>query len=293
MSQFEAQSFVMSEVFPSDLCALISLSNFFAIPRPFHPPRKNLASARKNLASATAGALAYQKNTYILFQNFGNPRAFPPPPRKNLASATAVAPARQKIANIFSPIFAIFRPFHPPHKNFANATAGSPACQKIAYILFPTFCNPPALHPPSKNSASATGRHLRVKKLRTFFLQFLQSFGLSSERYRGGTCVSENCLYLVSKILTILQPFHPPRKNLASATAGAPACQKIACILFPTFLQSRGPSTHPVKIWRALPWGHLRVRKLHAFFQNFDNARAFPPPPRRNLASATAGALAF
>ena len=37
MSQFEAQGFVMSEVFASDLCALISLSNFFCIP-PALPP---------------------------------------------------------------------------------------------------------------------------------------------------------------------------------------------------------------------------------------------------------------
>ena len=119
-------------------------------------------------------------------------------------------------------------------------------------------------------------------------------------------------MHFVSTILTIPQPFHPPRKNwralppgapacqkiayilfqtfwqsnLASATAGAPSCQKLHTFYFQLFLQSPGPSTHPVKIWRALPRGHLRVRTLHTFnSENFGNPRAFPPPPRKNLTS--------
>ena len=96
-------------------------------------------------------------------------------------------------------------------------------------------------------------------------------------------------LISLSNFFAILRPFHPPRKNLASAPARAPAFQKIACILFQQFWQSPSPSTHPVKIRQALPRWHLRIKKLHTFyFQNFGNPRAFPPPPRKNLASATA-----
>ena len=252
------------------------VSTLLTIPQPFHPPRKNLASA-------TAGAPACQKIAYILFptflqspgpsthpvkvwralprghlrvrklhtscfQNFGNPRAFPPPPRKNwralpqghlrvrklhtfvfqkcwqsnLASATAGHLRVKNCIQIISKILAIPQPFPSPRKNLV-------ACQKLHAFYFQLFCSPgPCTHPVKIWRALPRG-HLRVRKLRTFFLQFLQSFGPSSERYRGGTCVSENCMHFVSKILTILELFH----------------------------------LHPVEIWRALPLGDLRVRKMH------------------------------
>ena len=92
------------------------------------------------------------------------------------------------------------------------------------------------------------------------------------------------------------QPFHPPRKNLASATAGALACQKIAYIFFSKILAILELfHLHPVKIWRALPRGHLRVRKMYKFHtcysEIFAILRPFHPP-HKNFASATAGALA-
>ena len=191
----------MSEVFASDLCALISLSNFFAIPRPFHPPRKNLASA-------PARAPAYQKIACILVQQFWQS----PSPSTHPVKIWQALPRW----HFWFPGLCIHPVFLKFGERYREGTCVSENCDHFFY----NFCNPSA----------------------------------SSERYRGGTCVSENCIHLVSKILAVPQPFvskncmhfisnlfaipkplHPPRKNLASATAGAPACQKIACILFPKF----------------------------------------------------------
>ena len=136
---------------------------------------------------------------------------------------------------------------------------------------FQNFGNPRAFPPPPrKNWRALPQGHLCQKIAYICISKMLATqFG---ERYRGGTCVSKkciNCIHVIFEIFAILRPFHPPRKNLASATAGAPACQKIAYILLLTFLQSPGPSTHPVKVWRALPRGHLRVRKFRTFFLQF------------------------
>ena len=191
------------------------------------------------------------------FQNFGNPRAFPPPPRKNWR---ALPQGHLRVRKLHRFVFQKY------WQSFAY--------QKIAYILFPKCWQSPGPSPHPEKIWQALPRGLlRVKKLHAlyfqlfwspgpcthpvkiwralprgyregtcvsencehFFLQFLQSFGPSSERYRGGTCVSENCIHVVSKILAILQPFHPPRKNLASATAGAPACQKLHAFYFQLF----------------------------------------------------------
>ena len=172
----------MSEVFASDLCALISLSNFFAIPRPFHPPRKNLASA-------PGRAPAFQKIACILVQQFWQS----PSPSTHPVKIWQALPRW----HFWSPGLCIHLVFSKFGERYREGTCVSENCDHFFY----NFCNPSA----------------------------------SSERYCGGTCVSENCIHLVSKILAVPQPFHPPRKNLASATAGAPACQKIATSCFQNF----------------------------------------------------------
>ena len=214
---------------------------------------------------------------------------------------------------LFLKFFQSFGPSTHPAKIWRALPRGHLRIKELHTFYFQLLCNPPAFHPlprghlrvrklhtfnsenfgnprafpppPRKNLTSLRG-HLRLKKMHAFCFQNFgnpEAFPLPPRKnWRAlppeATCVSENCMHLVSKILAILQPFHPPRKNLASATAGAPACQKIAYILFPTFLQSPGPSTHPVKVWRALPRGHLRVRKLHtSCFQNFGSPPALPP----------------
>ena len=139
------------------------------------------------------------------------------------------------------------------------------------------FGNPRAFPPPPRKNLTSLRWHLRVKKMHAFCCQNFgnpRAFPLPPRKnWRALPPGAPAC----QKIAYILfQTFW--QSNLASATAGAPACQKIAYILFPTFLHSPGPSTHPVKVWRALPRGHLRVRKLHtSCFQNFGSPPALPP----------------
>ena len=123
------------------------------------------------------------------------------------------------------------------------------------------FGNPRAFPPPPRKNLTSLRGHLRVKKMHAFCFQnygnprafplppargtcvsencihFLSNilaiqFG---ERYRGGTCVSKNCIHFISNFFAIPRPFHPPRKSLASATAGAPACQKLHTSRFQNF----------------------------------------------------------
>ena len=127
----------------------------------------------------------------------------------------------------------------------------SKKCMHFAFKIL-AILEPFHSHPVKIGERSRQG-HLRVRKLHTFYFKH---FGNPIWRAlpRGHLRV-KNCIHFISNFFAIPRPFHPPRKSLASATAGAPACQKIAYILFPKFWQSPSPSTHPVKIWRALPRG--------------------------------------
>ena len=134
----------------------------------FGNPRAFPPPPRKNLTSLR-GHLRVKKIHAFCFQNFGNPRAFPLPPRKNWRALPPGAPACQKIACI------LFQTFW--QSNLASATAGAPACQKFHTFYFQLFCNPPALQPTPKKIG---------------------------KRYRGGTCVSKNCMHFISNF------FRPP-----------------------------------------------------------------------------------
>ena len=136
--------------------------------------------------------------------------------------------------------FLVPRPLHSSRKNLASATAGASACQKIACIFAKilSILELFHLHPVEIWRALPRG-HLRVKKM-------------------------INCIHVIFEICAILRPFHPPRKFGERYRGGT--CVLKNCIRFiSNFFAFPRPSTHPVKIWQALPRGHLRVKKLHTF----------------------------
>ena len=152
----------------------------------------------------------------------------------------------------------------PTPKKFGKRYRGGTCVSENCMHFISNFFGPPALAPiPQKFGERHREGTCASENCEHFFYNFCNSSALSASATAGAPACQKIAYILFPKFWQSSSPSTHPVKIWRALAPRTPACQKIACIIFPTFLQFPGPSTHPVKIWRALPRGHLRVRKMH------------------------------